>query len=112
MFNFGTSKSPRPSLQVTSRQSKVLAIALVSVLLCCLLFYDSEFRVKWPGNGKIRTREHFFHVGKTVTKVNCKAITNGDEFELKKADLLHNVSRTILLPMNYIKMMQKCAQFI
>jgi len=94
MFNTGTSKSRRPAFHVTSRQSKVLVISLVSVLLCCLLFYVSEYRVKWSGRKKNRTGEHFINVGRTVTEANCKAITNGDEFELKKADLLHNVSRT------------------
>jgi len=97
-----------------SRQSKLLAISLVSVLLCCLLFYVSEYRVKWPGKKKNRTLEHSFyvHVDRTVTEVNCKAITNGDEFELKKADLLHNVSRTVLLPEDYIKMTQNCPHFV
>jgi len=112
MFNTGTSKSRRPAFQVTSRQSKVLAISLVFVLLCCLLFYVSEYRVKWSGKKKIRTREHFFYAGRTVTEANCKAIINGDEFELKKADLLHNVSRNILQPEDYIKMTQNCPQFV
>jgi len=77
-----------------------------------MLFYDFEYRVKWPGKKNNRTREHSFYVDRTVTEVNCKAITNGDEFELRKADLLHNVSRNILLPEDYIKMTQNCPQFV
>ena len=56
--------------------------------------------------------EQLFHVRRTVTEVNCKAITHGEEFEMKKADLLYNVSRTSLQPEDYIKMTLKCDQFI
>jgi len=228
MLDTGTSKAAPSVFQVTSRQSRLLAVTIVSVVLCCLLFYVSEYRVEWPGSEKIRqgqghgeshdhrqgqgqnnlqglnvTRlrellvtstqkpkendqgkreadtsvfnqsyisvdkysvnndhlevfgtlkvadmeipshkivigglsnlvnqikhnathdekfagarfenEQLFNVGRTVTEINCKAITHGEEFELKKADLLYNVSRTILQPEDYITMTKDCSKFI
>ena len=62
--------------------------------------------------GASSENDQMFHVGRTVTEINCKAITHGVESELKKADLLYNVTQNIGTPEDYITMTQNCSQFI
>lgn len=76
--------------------------------------FQSSLSIYSTGPGvkdeKLIPHRHYFHTTRMVTDVDCNAIIQGDEDEIRRAETKRN-ERRFLQPQNYSQMARNCSTF-